>query len=1194
MQFCTAMVGNRKGLKRGVLLVAMAVLVLTMSLFLGPPAQAGGEAEPILNVATRESPYPVVAGEILTYKIIYQNTGYATARNVVIAASYDSNAAFESADQAPDAGTDNEWTIGDLEPSATAYEILVELRADSGLKSGASIHNEVTMSADQTESVEYVSDALVAAAQEDPVLAIDVLATPNPVQSGGMLTFVLNYKNVGAGTANNVTVTMDYDPNLSFHSASIDPDAGTDNTWTIGTMESGYLSTHRVTTKVAPDTDPGTIVQNLASITSDETPEPVQSTAEIEIIAPKDLVIPNQTPEVVTVPFVGNELGVPHDTYLGREITLKGTAHEQTGDEHLAEYMWEFGDGHDTGWIAGVDPYRIEAKHTYTGVRANGTTYGAGTYLTAWLHVKDDTGSVSKDSYLVFIRDVSDAEKKLKVDVNIAIDEGLWYLHKSMLRGTYADGVEYGYWDAGHATSQTGAATEAFEIFGHLPGGDESENPYVETVQRGLNYLFANTKVKAIGPQAAGDPDTNGNGIGLGSYVDSSRDMYEVGITLMAIASSRAPGRPAETGDATWVKGRSYEDIAQDMIDYLAWGQNDSGSARGGWRYYANYGGSDNSVAQWPAIGMQAAEDNFGATVPGFVKTELDVWLNYTQDPVGGGFGYDGPGWYNVARAGAGAAMLSFVGVPVADARFQKALSYIDAHWNDGGGWQQHFDNFYAMYGVMKGMRLPHPDVDMIAAHDWYEEYAQHIVGDQMASGQWGSSLSQYHDPYLGTAWALLILQPDPIRPGPVADAGPDVNQFPPGVPLELDGSGSFHRDPTKNIVSYEWDIGCDGSWEYSNSPVVEHTFPVYYLPDGTIDWDQTAKDYDVCLRVTDDNDPPLDDTDSLIVEITRPPWKPVADPNGPYDTPKGVPVQLDGSGSYHPGDVLYDPGHPWYEEIATYEWDLDNDGQFDDCFDVTCIWVWPDKGVYPVSLKVTDSVASPPGQEHLDMDIASALVVVENTDPVADANGPYFLGPDLEVCFDGSGSYDPDGDPIIGYRWDFDSDGTWDTQWSGDPTACHTYPDREEYTATLEVYDGDGGYGLDAVTVSPAIPATIDCKPDTLNLPSQGMWITCYIELPEGHDVADIEARSILLNGAVDPVTIPKYGFAVSPPSYIVDHDDDGNLERMVKFSRYEVKKLFDGPVDEAVLTLTGEIINAETMQFAGTDVIKVIYGSQ
>ncbi len=49
----------------------------------------------------------------------------------------------------------------------------------------------------------------------------------------------------------------------------------------------------------------------------------------------------------------------------------------------------------------------------------------------------------------------------------------------------------------------------------------------------------------------------------------------------------------------------------------------------------------------------------------------------------------------------------------------------------------------------------------------------------------------------------------------------------------------------------------------------------------------------------------------------------PVADADGPYVGDVGEPVSLDGSGSFDP-DLAPD-------QIVSYAWDLDNDGQFDD-----------------------------------------------------------------------------------------------------------------------------------------------------------------------------------------------------------------------------------------------------------------------
>jgi hypothetical protein len=117
-------------------------------------------------------------------------------------------------------------------------------------------------------------------------------------------------------------------------------------------------------------------------------------------------------------------------------------------------------------------------------------------------------------------------------------------------------------------------------------------------------------------------------------------------------------------------------------------------------------------------------------------------------------------------------------------------------------------------------------------------------------------------------------------------------------------------------------------------------------------------------------------------------------------------------------------------------------------------------------------------------------------------------------------------------------------------------------------------------------IETSIDIDPDTLNLKSKGKFITAYIEL-EGADVRDIDASSILLNGAISPIVDEKYGFVTSEDSYIVDHDNDGIMERMVKFDRVEVEKILS-PNDKLVLTITGSLFDGT--EFEGTDTIRSI----
>jgi hypothetical protein len=81
-------------------------------------------------------------------------------------------------------------------------------------------------------------------------------------------------------------------------------------------------------------------------------------------------------------------------------------------------------------------------------------------------------------------------------------------------------------------------------------------------------------------------------------------------------------------------------------------------------------------------------------------------------------------------------------------------------------------------------------------------------------------------------------------------------------------------------------------------------------------------------------------------------------------------------------------------------------------------------------------------------------LVTQANVGPTADAGGPYVENEGTLITFDGSASTDLDGDNLT-YRWDFQNDGTWDTEWSNSSTANNTWYDDHSGTVLLEVSDG-------------------------------------------------------------------------------------------------------------------------------------------
>ena len=93
--------------------------------------------------------------------------------------------------------------------------------------------------------------------------------------------------------------------------------------------------------------------------------------------------------------------------------------------------------------------------------------------------------------------------------------------------------------------------------------------------------------------------------------------------------------------------GKTYNEIAQRLVNALAWGQNDSSTGRGGWYYNFNSTVSDGSTLGWDVLALADAEAA-GLTVPAWVKTEFAQVLGV---PGGGQINSDGSFDYNANGA---------------------------------------------------------------------------------------------------------------------------------------------------------------------------------------------------------------------------------------------------------------------------------------------------------------------------------------------------------------------------------------------------------------------------------------------------------------------------------------------------------------------------------------------------------------
>ena len=103
--------------------------------------------------------------------------------------------------------------------------------------------------------------------------------------------------------------------------------------------------------------------------------------------------------------------------------------------------------------------------------------------------------------------------------------------------------------------------------------------------------------------------------------------------------------------------------------------------------------------------------------------------------------------------------------------------------------------------------------------------------------------------------------------------------------------------------------------------------------------------------------------------------------------------------------------------------------------------------------------------------------IIISNSVPIADANGPYSGTEGYPIDLDASGSYDPDGEIVL-YEWDLDNDDEYDDALGENVTA--TFGDNGTFTVKLKVTDEDGGTDEDETTVLVAnLAPTVDAGSD-------------------------------------------------------------------------------------------------------------------
>jgi PKD repeat protein len=663
-------------------------------------------------------------------------------------------------------------------------------------------------------------------------------------------------------------------------------------------------------------------------------------------------------PTPITVPWHGVATQ-SHQVFSGGALMLQGVAvYPGNIPAEITSATWDPGDGSAVQSVGVSNTLALELQHTYTG--APETPY------TAVLTITFANGATRSDAFKVIVK-----AKTLDVEANMAIDKGLWYLHKTTNQTTVGSGIPAAYWTAGSSnTAGTASTLQAFQINNHREAGDATEDPYVIDVKRGLAWLTTQITPVTIGMQGAGNPDSNGNGIGL---EHAPNPIYVTGQVADAFVASGTPNAVAAAGHATWVQGRTYKDLVQDMMDMYWWGQADNnwpsyeaGAWRGGWHYSWN-SDADNSTAQWGAITGLAGENVWGIPVPAFVKTEnQNHWLKFSQTYDGTHTGYDGSfgyggracAWSNcMAETPSGLVQMVFDGVqndPSAttepEMRFQEAIRFM-ARDVRGPNTLRNENNMYGWFAMAKAFRLAKPSpVVMInddpsqpsRAFDWYRSdpttggavpvgVARALITSQQSNGRWEGS---YWTESLGTSFSVIILSPTIFQLAPTAVCSATPTTIAAGGSVDFDGSASFHNAADQSVVSYTWNFQ-DGSAAESGTTAT-HAFTNL----GT---------YNVQLTVADEDG--VTDSTTCPVNVIAGNLPPTAKPGGPYDFCVGSGMVLDASQSTDPENGP-----------MTFSWDLSAPLNFSSpegttaVFDATSVLASLAPGTYQIGLRVNDN----------------------------------------------------------------------------------------------------------------------------------------------------------------------------------------------------------------------------------------------
>jgi uncharacterized repeat protein (TIGR01451 family) len=224
---------------------------------------------PTLVISQSGNPDPVEVGSVVTFTVVYSNTGGGVATQVVITDTVPEHAVFAWASGSYVLANDQVvWNIGTL-PGHQGGARTVAFTVTSPLTDSTAIINQVSIDGAETEVADYVDLVYV---HSEPALHLAKRAASDPVPAGSQLVYTIAYTNTGNANATSVVITDVLSTDTQFLDAS---DGGIHArgviTWHLGFLagEGGTGAVVLTVTVTSPLTN-GTALKNTAFITCAE------------------------------------------------------------------------------------------------------------------------------------------------------------------------------------------------------------------------------------------------------------------------------------------------------------------------------------------------------------------------------------------------------------------------------------------------------------------------------------------------------------------------------------------------------------------------------------------------------------------------------------------------------------------------------------------------------------------------------------------------------------------------------------------------------------------------------------------------------------------------------------------------------------------------------------------------------------